>query len=64
MISQQDSRINISIAEDSKKIAAAAKRDSSAMKTVSMLTLVFLPGTFVAVRGLVHMSIHERVEVF
>lgn len=49
MISQQDNRINLSVAEDSKKIAAAAKRDSSAMKTVSMLTLIFLPGTFVAV---------------
>lgn len=49
MISQRDSRLNISVAEDSKKIAAAAKRDSLAMKTVSMLTLIFLPGTFVAV---------------
>lgn len=49
MISQRDSKVNISVAEDSKKIAAAAKRDSLAMKTVSMLTLIFLPGTFVAV---------------
>lgn len=48
MISQRDSKVNISVAEDSKRIAAAAKRDSLAMKTVSMLTLVFLPGTFVA----------------
>ncbi|MCJ1466914.1 hypothetical protein MMC07_005536 [Pseudocyphellaria aurata] len=48
MISQRDSKVNISVAEDSKKIAAAAKRDSLAMKTVSMLTLIFLPGTFVA----------------
>lgn len=49
MISQRDSKVNICVAEDSKKIAAAAKRDSLAMKTVSMLTLIFLPGTFVAV---------------
>lgn len=49
MISQRDSKVNISVAEDSKKIAAAAKRDSLAMKTISTLTLVFLPGTFVAV---------------
>lgn len=49
MVSQRDSKVNISVAEDSRKIAAAAKRDSLAMKTVSMLTLVFLPGTFVAV---------------
>ena len=53
MISQRDSKVNISVAEDSKRIAAAAKRDSLAMKTVSMLTLVFLPGTFVAVCFLV-----------
>lgn len=52
MISQRDSKVNISVAEDSKKIAAAAKRDSLAMKTVSMLTLIYLPGTFVAVRFL------------
>lgn len=49
MTSQRDSNVNISIAEDSKKIAAAAKHDSLAMKTVSMLNLVFLPGAFVAV---------------
>ena len=49
MIAQRDNKINISVAEDSKKIAAAAMRDSSAMKTVSMLTLIFLPPTYVAV---------------
>lgn len=49
MITQRDNKLNISVAEDSKKIAAAAKRDSLAMKTVSILTLAFLPGTFVAV---------------
>lgn len=49
MISQRDSNINISIAKDSKKIAAATKRDSLAMKTIAILTLIFLPGTFVAV---------------
>lgn len=32
-----------------KTIAIAAKRDSSAMKTIAVLTMVFLPGTFVAV---------------
>ena len=49
LISQRDSKINILVAEDSKKIAMAAKRDSTAMKTISVLTMVFLPGTFVAV---------------
>jgi hypothetical protein len=46
--------VNILAAEDS-KIAIAAKRDSTAMKTISVLTLVFLPGTFVAV-GPLHWS--------
>lgn len=49
MIAERDNKVNISVAEDSKKIAAAAMRDSSAMKTVSMLTLIFLPPTYVAV---------------
>lgn len=49
LISQRDSKINILIAEDSKKITMAAKRDSAAMKTISVLTMAFLPGTFVAV---------------
>lgn len=49
LISQRDSKINILIAEDSKKITLAAKRDSTAMKTISVLTMVFLPGMFVAV---------------
>lgn len=29
-------------------IAAAAKRDSSAMKTIAVMTMVFLPATFLA----------------
>ena len=62
MISQQDNRINLSVAEDSKKIAAAAKRDSSAMKTVSMLTLIFLPGTFVAVSCLTLLSTRKIIQ--
>ncbi|KAI9724846.1 MAG: hypothetical protein M1812_000122 [Candelaria pacifica] len=46
---QRDNRINISVAADSRRIAAASKRDSSAMKTISVMTIVFLPGTFMAV---------------
>jgi Mg2+ and Co2+ transporter CorA len=30
-------------------IAAESKKDSSAMKTISILGMIFLPGTFVAV---------------
>ncbi|KAI9797187.1 MAG: hypothetical protein M1833_005596 [Piccolia ochrophora] len=48
MIAQNDSRLNQSIASDSAQIASASKRDSSAMKTVALITAIFLPGTFVA----------------
>ncbi len=48
LINQRDSRLNYSVARSSQQIAAASKRDSSAMKTISILTLVFLPGTFVS----------------
>jgi len=47
-INQKDSRLNYSIARDSKKIAAATRKDSSAMKTIAILTIIFLPGTFIA----------------
>ena len=38
------------IAEDSKQIAEATRRDSTSMKAIAMLTMVFLPATFAAVR--------------
>ncbi|TAQ88901.1 hypothetical protein B7494_g2778 [Chlorociboria aeruginascens] len=40
-MSQKDALVNIDIATETKK-------DSSAMKTIAVLTMVFLPGTFVA----------------
>ncbi|MCJ1243175.1 hypothetical protein MMC30_000372 [Trapelia coarctata] len=45
---QRDNKLNIEVARDSKSIAAESKRDSSSMKTIAVLTIVFLPGTFVA----------------
>ncbi|KAL8801531.1 MAG: hypothetical protein Q9182_004373 [Xanthomendoza sp. 2 TL-2023] len=48
LIAQNDSRTNISIADASRKIAFETRRDSDAMKTIAALTMVFLPGTFVA----------------
>ncbi|KAI9776984.1 MAG: hypothetical protein M1839_009128 [Geoglossum umbratile] len=48
LIAQRDSKLNASIARDSKRVASASKRDSSAMKTIAFLTVVFLPGTFIA----------------
>ena len=51
IIAQGDSRATIAIAEQSRRIAIETKEDSAAMKTISALTIVFLPGTFVAVRS-------------
>lgn len=49
MVAQQDSRAAV-------RISKAVKSDSAAMKSVGVLTLVFLPSTFVSVRG---MQIHQ-----
>ncbi|EWC45153.1 hypothetical protein DRE_06041 [Drechslerella stenobrocha 248] len=43
-----DGKINITIAHNSGLAANAARRDSSFMKTIAIITLLFLPGTFVA----------------
>ncbi len=48
-MAQKGNMINIALAADSKLIAIATKKDSSAMKTIALLTMIFLPGTFVAV---------------
>ena len=39
------------IAESSGGIAIAAKKDSSAMLGIALLTMIFLPATFTAVRS-------------
>ena len=41
--------MNRDLAYDSRELAVAAKSDSNAMKSISIITMVFLPGTFVAV---------------
>ena len=48
IVSQQDTQVSISIGEDSRRLASASKEDSLAMKTLAAVTMVFLPGTFVA----------------
>ena len=48
---QEDSSTSRSIAIDSRKLAEASTRDSSSMKAIAVLTMVFLPGTAVAVRA-------------
>ncbi|KAL8696062.1 MAG: hypothetical protein Q9201_007843 [Fulgogasparrea decipioides] len=48
LITQQETRLSISVAQDSRTLAAATKDDSTAMKTLPAVTVVFLPSTFVA----------------
>ncbi|KAK6537447.1 hypothetical protein TWF694_011633 [Orbilia ellipsospora] len=48
LIAQDENNLNLSMAADSKQLAEASKRDSSAMKVLAILTTVFLPATFVA----------------
>lgn len=56
LMAQSDTQASINIAISSSKdneymqnIADATLRDSSSMKTIAILTMVFLPGTFVCV---------------
>jgi hypothetical protein len=48
LFSQEDQSIGIDIAKVSKSIALESRRDSSSMKTLAVVTMVFLPGTFIA----------------
>ena len=48
-MAQKDNQTNIALARDSRLIAVATQRDSTAMRTIALLTLLFLPGTYVAV---------------
>ncbi|KAL6399787.1 hypothetical protein AUP68_17194 [Ilyonectria robusta] len=48
LISQRDSRVNSTIADESRGIAQAAQRDSKTMRTIAFMTLVFLPSTLAA----------------
>ncbi|KAK0509623.1 hypothetical protein JMJ35_008017 [Cladonia borealis] len=47
-IAKRDAQSTLDISTTSRQIAAASKRDSSAMKGIALLTMVFLPGTYAA----------------
>lgn len=40
--------VNLRVARANVSIASAARDDSSAMKTIALMTMIFLPGTFYA----------------
>ncbi|RFU34809.1 hypothetical protein B7463_g1552, partial [Scytalidium lignicola] len=46
LIAQEESHRNIDIANDSKQIALASQRESLSMRTIAVLGVIFLPGTF------------------
>ncbi|KAF2193510.1 hypothetical protein K469DRAFT_237497 [Zopfia rhizophila CBS 207.26] len=48
LIAERNNEINQQLNIDTQEIAAASRKDSSAMKSVAVLTMAFLPGTFVA----------------
>jgi hypothetical protein len=58
LINQRDSRLNMEameqsrqIADESRKIAHLTRRDSTDMRIIAVVTMLFLPGTFTAVRS-------------
>ena len=44
----KNNEINLSLARSSQRIAQETRKDSSAMKSIAVLTMVFLPATFIA----------------
>lgn len=48
IIAQKESKLNFQMAGEQRKLAHASKRDSAAMKTISLLGAVFLPGAYLA----------------
>lgn len=49
MLMHHDNRLNFDLAETSQVVAQAAKDDSTSMRTLALLSTVFLPGTFISV---------------
>ena len=47
-IAKRDQEMSIQIGKDSMEIARAAKKDSTSMKAIAGVTMIFLPGTFLA----------------
>lgn len=48
LTAQRDSRTNLAIAQDGRTLAVESQRDNSSMKTIAVVSLVFLPPTFIA----------------
>ncbi|KAJ4388850.1 hypothetical protein N0V93_006311 [Gnomoniopsis smithogilvyi] len=47
LVTQKDSKVNIAVAEHSNQLATLAANDSETMKTITVLTLLFLPSNLI-----------------
>jgi hypothetical protein len=47
-IMRDDADMSLKIAKDGRMLAVESKRDSASMKTIAIVSMIFLPGTFVA----------------
>ncbi|KAK4161347.1 hypothetical protein QBC43DRAFT_323868 [Cladorrhinum sp. PSN259] len=48
IMAQRDNRVNLELAHDQRRLAHTSKRESEAMKGISLLGAVFLPGAFLS----------------
>lgn len=48
IIAQKESKLGFQMAAEQRRLAHAAKRDSTSMKTLSLLGAIFLPATYLA----------------
>ena len=48
IIAQKESKLNLEMAGQQRRLAHASKRDSDAMKVISLLGAVFLPGSYLS----------------
>jgi hypothetical protein len=49
LMAQNESRLNFRMAKEQKKLAQIAKRNSDAVRGITLVGLIFLPGTYIAV---------------
>lgn len=48
--SRSENLVDVAIANSTRQIALETRRDSASMKTIAIVTLIFLPRTFISVR--------------
>jgi hypothetical protein len=48
-LAHKSNQINLNLADSSRRIAMDAQKDSSMMKSIALLTMTFLPATYIAV---------------